>query len=337
MMRYKNNDNKLAAIARAHRRLIGLALLPALGLAVFTGAFGAAAENVFEQVFGSQMPGHGTYNPRSRSYHREEAAGSVNIVSADQGSRRGRDFRSGALGVGRIDGRSSGGRGSRGGLQGATSIVRLHLPGGEEVAKIVPRAFGPPSAGGSYRTMCVRQCDGYYFPISFATAGRNVESDAEACAAQCGSPVSLYYYPNPGGDVDDMVSYETGERYADLKTAYRYRKEFDAACRCQPEPWSAEAKARHASYALANLDPRQQQAEEEAEHARSGRRYASPKSGRGYGAAAVRGRSARVKVVTPGTIARDRQADSRRRASGWSASLGYSRPRYANSIRRWSF
>jgi hypothetical protein len=39
-----------------------------------------------------------------------------------------------------------------------------------------------------------------------------------------------------------MVSL-TGERYADLPNAFRYRSEYLNACACGPKPWSAEAKA----------------------------------------------------------------------------------------------
>jgi hypothetical protein len=35
----------------------------------------------------------------------------------------------------------------------------------------------------------------------------------------------------------------TGERYADLPNAFRYRTEYVESCACRPKPWSAEAKA----------------------------------------------------------------------------------------------
>ena len=41
-----------------------------------------------------------------------------------------------------------------------------------------------------------------------------------------------------------MVSL-TGERYADLPNAFRYRSEYLNACACGPKPWSAEAKAQY--------------------------------------------------------------------------------------------
>ena len=46
----------------------------------------------------------------------------------------------------------------------------------------------------------------------------------------------------------------TGERYADLPNAFRYRSEYLSACACGPKPWSAEAKAQYERRAM--LAPR---------------------------------------------------------------------------------
>jgi hypothetical protein len=55
--------------------------------------------------------------------------------------------------------------------------------------------------GSTYRTLCVRLCDGYYFPISHATGQDGFMRDAERCAASCGSDARLFFHRNPGGDV----------------------------------------------------------------------------------------------------------------------------------------
>jgi hypothetical protein len=101
------------------------------------------------------------------------------------------------------------------------------------------RLFGSGSApgvlsGGAYRTLCVRACDGYYFPISFSTAGRDLKRDAAACAALCpGQEVSLYVQRNPGEDGNAMVSL-AGKPYGLLPTAYLYRTRYDRTCSCGP-------------------------------------------------------------------------------------------------------
>lgn len=54
--------------------------------------------------------------------------------------------------------------------------------------------------------MCVRLCDGYYWPVSFATLKESFGRDEQTCLGSCSSSTALYYYHNPGGHVEDMVS-----------------------------------------------------------------------------------------------------------------------------------
>jgi len=104
-----------------------------------------------------------------------------------------------------------------------------------------------PYYGGSYRTMCVRFCDGYYWPISFSTDPSQFLNDEAVCQSSCNSPVGLFYYRNPGAGIDDMESLD-GLAYRRLINAYLYRKNFLPECRCRPEPWTEVAKAQHEFY-----------------------------------------------------------------------------------------
>src|SRR6185503_12233703 len=54
----------------------------------------------------------------------------------------------------------------------------------------------------TYRTICVRLCDGYYFPVSFSTLPNHFQRDAQQCQSQCAAPAELYYHQNPGGAVE---------------------------------------------------------------------------------------------------------------------------------------
>jgi hypothetical protein len=85
---------------------------------------------------------------------------------------------------------------------------------------------------GTFRTLCVRTCDGYYFPISFATTQTRFAQDQETCQSMCpGTEVALYVHRSPGEDSEAMVSL-TGEPYTALPAAFKYRKEYDKACAC---------------------------------------------------------------------------------------------------------
>ncbi len=103
---------------------------------------------------------------------------------------------------------------------------------------------------GTYRTLCVRLCDGFYFPISDGVRRERLNSDSHACAQRCDGEARLFYYSTAGGSVETMVDL-TGRRYADLPNAFRYRKALVNGCSCKPVPWSAEEAARHQGYAAA--------------------------------------------------------------------------------------
>ncbi len=85
----------------------------------------------------------------------------------------------------------------------------------------------------TYRTVCVRLCDGYYFPISFSTLPNRFTQDADSCQSKCAAPSELYYHPNPGGAMEQATSVTSQEPYTRLKTAFRYRKEYVQGCSCK--------------------------------------------------------------------------------------------------------
>jgi len=100
---------------------------------------------------------------------------------------------------------------------------------------------------GTYRTVCVRLCDGYYFPVSFSTTRDRLDDDERACSSRCNAPTKLYFYSAEDGSPETMVDRQ-GRKYADLNTAFVYRTTYDKSCQCRAQPWSDEAKQRHAMY-----------------------------------------------------------------------------------------
>jgi hypothetical protein len=99
--------------------------------------------------------------------------------------------------------------------------------------------------GGTFRTICVRSCDGYYFPISFATTPDRFRDDEATCQRMCpAAEVSLYTYHNPGEDVSQAVSLN-GRLYTELPTAFSYRKALNSACSCRRpgESWADALKS----------------------------------------------------------------------------------------------
>jgi len=97
---------------------------------------------------------------------------------------------------------------------------------------------------GTFRTYCVRLCDGFFWPISFSTSAERFDTDAAACTSACASPARLFVHKMPGGGPGTMVALN-GLRYSALKTAFQFRTRYDAQCTCQPQPWEEAAKDRH--------------------------------------------------------------------------------------------
>ena len=108
-------------------------------------------------------------------------------------------------------------------------------------------------SGGTFRTLCVRMCDGYYFPISYTTPRSGLARDADTCSAGCGDEARLFYYPNPGGEIETMVDL-TGMAYSELPNAFKYRKRLVQGCQCRPKPWSEAELQRHRAYAEQRTD-----------------------------------------------------------------------------------
>jgi hypothetical protein len=103
--------------------------------------------------------------------------------------------------------------------------------------------MGAPS--GTYRTVCVRSCDGAYFPISFATVPGRFADDEKTCRALCpATEANLYSYRNPGEDMNAAVS-TAGQPYTSLANAFKFRTEFNPTCSCKAagQTWSDALKS----------------------------------------------------------------------------------------------
>ena len=108
--------------------------------------------------------------------------------------------------------------------------------------------FAPPPApgygGGSstYRTLCVRECDGFYFPISTYATEAQFREDEAKCHSLCASPAELFYHRSDQ-DVDQMVSLN-GRPYVSMPYAFRNRKYYIRGCSCNASEYSPEQIAR---------------------------------------------------------------------------------------------
>ena len=113
-------------------------------------------------------------------------------------------------------------------------------------APAIVEGGGYGGGSGSYRTLCVRECDGFYFPISTATSESHFKDDEAKCHSLCASPAELFYHRSDQ-DVDQMMSL-SGKPYAQFPYAFRNRKVYIKGCSCNASEYSREeiAKAEEA-------------------------------------------------------------------------------------------
>lgn len=105
---------------------------------------------------------------------------------------------------------------------------------GEALASFRPTIGIQPA--GDVRTLCVRTCDGGFFPISSRTSAINFARDAVQCQQMCpGVETELFFHSATSGETSDMVSAVTGQSYRDMPNAFVYRTRRpaeDPQCRC---------------------------------------------------------------------------------------------------------
>ena len=117
-----------------------------------------------------------------------------------------------------------------------------------------PTDPGPPSS--TFRTVCVRSCDGFYFPISFATVQSRFADDEKTCKNLCpAAEASLFSYRNPGEDMNQAVSM-SGQPYSSSPNAFKYRQEFNPSCSCKAvgQSWADALKTIDDKASVANGD-----------------------------------------------------------------------------------
>ena len=97
------------------------------------------------------------------------------------------------------------------------------------------------SDSGTYRTVCVRTCDGYYYPISYATTQDRFAEDAQTCQQTCPAAETVLMSNPTGADINQAVS-SSGAPYSSLANAFKYRSEVVPSCSCR-KPGQSWAQA----------------------------------------------------------------------------------------------
>ncbi|MEL6746662.1 MAG: DUF2865 domain-containing protein, partial [Pseudomonadota bacterium] len=96
--------------------------------------------------------------------------------------------------------------------------------------------------------MCVRTCDGYYWPLGTNVPSWRFARARRACDSRCTSPTELFVLRGGNLELEQMRDVN-GRAYSKMPNAFAYRKERKASCYCKPDPWSEAAWRRHVELA----------------------------------------------------------------------------------------
>ncbi len=87
------------------------------------------------------------------------------------------------------------------------------------------RSLGGSSGHGNLRTVCVRTCDGGFFPISSGATPLDFRRDQRVCEMMCPEIQTELFYQSmtSGQETEQMTSTVTGRPYRELENAFSYR------------------------------------------------------------------------------------------------------------------
>jgi hypothetical protein len=105
-----------------------------------------------------------------------------------------------------------------------------------------PPDFGAPAS--TYKTVCVRTCDGFYFPVSYATTPARFADDEQTCKNLCPAAEATLFTFRNNEDMTRAVSIN-GQPYSSLPNAFKYRQAFNPSCSCkaQGQTWAEALKS----------------------------------------------------------------------------------------------
>lgn len=87
---------------------------------------------------------------------------------------------------------------------------------------------------GQGRTLCVRTCDGYYFPISNIGSRSRYKTDVETCQSMyAAAGQAELFVQRRSGDMATAISADGKLKYGDQPYAFAFRQGFNQACQAQ--------------------------------------------------------------------------------------------------------
>ena len=86
------------------------------------------------------------------------------------------------------------------------------------------------------RSVCVRLCDGFFFPIGDLPNDGDISGHEALCTGLCpGAPARLYVVPSGSDRIEDAVGVQSRKPYTALPVAFRHAAKTDRTCSCHAQ------------------------------------------------------------------------------------------------------
>jgi Protein of unknown function (DUF2865) len=113
-----------------------------------------------------------------------------------------------------------------------------------QIEQVLPLPGEDLTPRGGSQAVCVRDCDGGFFPLELSVRQGDPDQLTGLCQALCPNTAVSVYTRSPNQGIDTAVSLDGETPYVDLPNALKFERTFDPACTCKPagQSW-AEALA----------------------------------------------------------------------------------------------
>ena len=106
-------------------------------------------------------------------------------------------------------------------------------------ARLIPASVessGSAAVGNGRQSVCVRLCDGYFFPVGDLNGASEVPAQEAVCDNLCpGAPTRLYVLPSGSDNIEDAVSVRDSQSYSALPVAFNHTSRTERTCACHAE------------------------------------------------------------------------------------------------------
>jgi len=102
------------------------------------------------------------------------------------------------------------------------------------IEQVLPLPGEDLTPRGGSQAVCVRDCDGGFFPLDLSVTHSDPDQLTGLCQALCPNTAVSVYTRSPSQDISTAVSLDGETPYSDSPNALKFERTFDSTCTCKP-------------------------------------------------------------------------------------------------------